>query len=402
MLPASRRGQLLSARSGGLARLTEVSVLKGRLMHPVLAQNLPGENTAQSNIERGVAVRIILMTASFTEKLMTIAIRLFSMTTNITPPACASWLNFDNLKAVVLSLIGRKLFEYKSGPFVNGFALFLSQLATIGNALKSFNCNGWIARFSGKFDNPFRDNVHGIFGESRLLSALPLEYPSYTSRGGLCLLPLETCASQLVTAANVLKPFPVKELCTFAIGHNCNVIDAPIHADNGVIGLINIRDGFGEGYRKIDLTLSNKQPPTAHCPVRINEIVLQLWRGLVGYALNPTARSGYTQPVFQETKVTASDSTLQTNGGVFELDRLGGFLFKFSQGKVFSRYLAKAANQYLRGKMKAILHIVIGELLQFGRISNTTVIKSHLASPVASKIPFLNRELCKVFIKLDF
>lgn len=369
-------------------------------MRPVLSKNLPTENTAQSNIQRGVAVRVILMTASFTEKLMTIAIRLFNVTAIRATLTGMLRVNFYDLKAIASRFVLGKLLKLESGPFVNVPTLFFSQIATVTNPRKTFNCNGWIARFSGKFDNPFGDNVHGIFGESRLLSALPFQNTPYRARVRLCLLPLEAGAGLLVTASDMLKPSTAKELYTFAIGHSGNVVNTPIHADNGVVGLVNVGDGLGKGYGQKDLAFLDKEATVTQRP--IVKIVLQLWRGLIGNAFNPTFDSRDAQPVFSKAKVPASDSTLQTDGGVIESNRLSRLLFKFSQGEILGRYLAKATNQDLGRKVKSIPHIVISQPLQLGRISDATIIKSYLTGPVTSEIPFLNCAPGKVNIKLNF
>jgi len=342
------------------------------------------------------------MTASFTEKLMTIAISFFSMTTTRATLRGIPGLNFNNFKAVSLSLVGRKLFELISGPFVNVFALFFSQIATVGNTLESFYRYGGIAGFSGKFDNPPGDNVHRISGKPRLLSALPFQNTPNRARVSVCLLPLETGAGCLITTPDMLQASTIKELYTFAIGHSGNIVYTPIHADNGVIGLVNQLDSLFKRNCQIDLAALDKQATVAHSPVGVSEIVLQLWRSLIGNAFNPTVNGGYAQTVLAEAKVTASDSTLQANSGVPKSNRLRRFLFGLSEGKVFGRYLPVGAYQDLRGQIKLCFQVLIGQLVEFSRIADIAIFKGDTAGIVANVVPFLNGALCKVFIKPDF
>lgn len=375
-------------------------MLKGWLIHPILGKSLPAENTAQSNISRGVTVGIISMTASFTEKFMTVTIGLFSMTANITTLACASWLNFYNLKAVSLRLVGRKLLKLISGPFMQVFALLFSQFSPVTDSFKFFNRNRWIAGLSGKLDNLFGDNVHTVFGKPGLLSALPFHNPPNRTGVLLCLLPLEACTGLLVTAANMIEPFTTKKLCTLAVGDYCNVIDAPINADDGAVRFWGVGNGFGKGDRQIDLPFFDEQAPITQLP--IVKIILQFKRGLIGYPLDPTVNRRDTQPILPKAKIAAPLTTLQNNCRVFKLDRFGWGLFELAKGKVFGRNLPVGTDEDLRRKVELCFQVLISQLVKLGRIANLAVIKRNLTGIITNIIPFLDSALGKAAIKLDF
>lgn len=378
--------------------MTGVIVLKGWLTQPVLCKSLPVEDTSQTNIERGVPVSVILSETRFTKELMTIAISFFRMTTIIAALASASWLNFYLLKAATLCFVSGKLLKHISWPFVQVFALFFAQLATIADSVQTLYRYRWIASFFGELDNLLGDNVHCIFGKPGLFSALPLQNTPNRARVLLCLLPLETGASFLVTSPDMFQALTAKELCAFAIGNYSNVIYAPVHTDYGAVGLVNIGNGFGKRYGQIHLAQLDKQTPISHSPVV--KVILKLWRRLISNTLDSTLDSGDAQAVFAKAKVPTSNAALQADGRVFEHHRLLGLLFELAQRKIFGRYLARGADKNLRGQDKPGFRFLVSQLVQPGRIAHVAIFKSNLAGIVAGIIPFLNRVPGKVFIKL--
>lgn len=378
----------------------EVTVLKGRLMRPVPGKNLPAEDTAQANIQRGVAVGVVLTTARFTEKLMTMTISFFGMTTIVTALAGASWLHFDQAKAVPGGLVVDELPEQVGRPFVNVPALLLSQLAALTNPVEVLESNRRIAGLSGELDNPFGDHVHRVSAEPRLFSALPFQHPPDRPARRLCLLPLETGAGSLVAAADMLQTLAAKEPGPLPVGYDRNVVNAPVYAHDGIVRPVKVGNGLAEGHGQVDLAAPDVQSAITQPPV--GQVIGQPGRGLVGDALDPAGAGRNAQPVLAEAEVPAPVATLQADRRVLEPDRLVGGLLELAQGQVLGRDLAVGADQNLGRQPEQPFEVLVRQLVQPGRVADVAILEGDPAGVVTGVVPLLECALSQAKVKIKF